>query len=193
MTAATFAPLSVAELKAHLRVDNADEDELIASLGVAARDYCEQQTSHILCARNFYLEADEFPSERNDIVLPIGPVSAIVQVGWRVLGSGDPVQVGTSGTHYRAATNLNPARLRLPLTMTAWPSTELATDAVQIVVTAGYASPAAVPDMAKHAIRLIVGHWFENREAVVNGTISTDVRFTIDALLGTMKSREMLL
>jgi uncharacterized phiE125 gp8 family phage protein len=190
--AATFAPLTVAELKTHLRVDNSDEDALIASLGEAARDYVERHTSVILCSRSFYLEADGFPSERNDIVLPIGPVTAVTQVGWRPVG-GDTVQVGTVNTDYRASSNLTPLRIRLPVLKTEWPRTEVATDAVQITVVAGYASAAEVPEMAKHAIRLMVGHWYENREAVVNGTISTDVKFTVEALLGTMKQREMLL
>jgi hypothetical protein len=37
--------------------------------------------------------------------------------------------------------------------------------------------------MAKHAIKLLVAHWFRNREAVLVGTISKDMEKAVDALL----------
>ena len=90
---------------------------------------------------------------------------------------------------------MNPARIRLPLSASTveWPATYAASDAVRITATAGYANIQAVPEVAKHAIRLLVGHWYENREAVVTGTISSDVGLTVEALLSTLKTGELLL
>lgn len=191
LTAPSFEPLTTAELKSHLRVDLNDEDAFIAAIGVAAREYCERLTGHILCSRSFYLEADGFPAYNNDIVLPIAPLASVTQVAWRTADSaGATLQVGTVNTDYRVTAALG--RIRLMPTVTEWPDTALLPDAVQITATVGYANAAAVPETAKHAIRLLAGHWHANREAVVNGTISSDVSLTVDALLSTLKVREML-
>lgn len=192
LTAPSFEPLTTAELKAHLRVDIGDEDTLIAALGVAARDLCERQTGHILCSRSFYLEAERFPEYGGDIVLPLAPIASVTQVSWRTAQSGGAtLQVGVANTDYRVTAALG--RIRVIPPAATWPSTALVADAVQVTATIGYATAGAVPEVGKHAIRLLVGHWFENREAVVNGTISTDVKMTVDALLSPLKVREMLL
>ncbi len=185
-----FEPLTTAELKSHLRVDLNDEDTLIAALGVAARDYCERHTNCIMGSRVFYLEASGFPAGNGDIILPITPVVSVSQLAWRRPADGS-LQIGVVDTDYRFAGEIQ--RIRLMPSATAWPVTSVTEDAVQITVTAGYPSAQAVPQIFKHAIRLLVGHWYENREAVVNGTISSDVKMTVDALLSTVKVREMLL
>jgi len=192
LTAPSFEPLTTAELKAHLRVDLNDEDALIAAIGVAARDYCERQTGHILCSRSMYLEAEGFPAYSGDIVLPLTPVASVTQLAWRTAASGgSTLQVGVVNTDYRFTAALG--RIRTMPSVTEWPATALISDAVQVTAVIGYANAAAVPEIAKHAIRLLAGHWYENREAVINGTISTDVKMTVDALLGTLKVREMVL
>lgn len=190
VSAPAFEPLTTAELKAHLRVDLNDEDTLIAALGVAARDYCERHTNLITSTRAFYLEASGFPAGNGDIILPITPVVSVSQLAWRRPADGS-LQIGVVDTDYRFAGEMQ--RIRLKPSETSWPSTGISEDAVQVSVVAGYATAAAVPQIVKHAIRLLVGHWYENREAVINGTISTDVKMTVDALLSTVKVREMLL
>lgn len=192
-TTGSFEPLTTAELKAHLRVEHATDDALIASLGAAARSYCELRTNHVLTARTVALEASGFPEWPHDIVLPIGPVTAITAVSY--INEAGTVVTMTVNTDYRSDATVNPARIRLPLTAgtAEWPATYAASDAVRVTATAGYANAAAVPEVAKHAIRLLVGHWYENREAVVTGTISSDVGFTVDALLSTIKCGELAL
>ena len=177
--AAAFEPLTLAELKLHLRCDVDADDALITSLGVAARTYVETRTNHILCGRAFYLEANAFPPDGNEIVFPIAPVTAIASVAY--VDGAQTVQ--TLAATYRLQSNIIPSKLRTALTDSAWPVTGYADDAVRITATVGYANAAAVPSQAKQAILLLVGHWYENREAVVNGTISSDVKMTVEALI----------
>lgn len=177
--AAAFEPCTLAQLKAHCRQDDSADDALITSLGIAARSYVESRTNHILCSRNFYIESNAFPANGEAIVLPIAPVSAIVSVTY--VDTTATVQT-MSNSLYRLQSNLIPARLRLALTESAWASTMVVEDAVRISATVGYANAAAVPDQAKQAIYLLVGHWYENREGVVNGTISTEVKTAVEAL-----------
>lgn len=41
-------------------------------------------------------------------------------------------------------------------------------------------------DTARIAVKLLVGHWFENREAVVTGSASTSLPLTFEAVVGTI-------
>src|SRR5690606_27019629 len=51
----------------------------------------------------------------------------------------------------------------------------------RITVTAVYGG--TVPDDVKHAILMLVAHWFQTREAIVTGTIATSIPMGVDALL----------
>src|SRR5688572_25320205 len=53
-------PLSTAELKAHLRKTTDDEDSLIAAYGIAAREWCEDYTGHVLVEREITASFTEF-------------------------------------------------------------------------------------------------------------------------------------
>lgn len=49
--------------------------------------------------------------------------------------------------------------------------------------TAGTGDEWEAPEDIKQAVLLLVGHWFENREAVVVGTITAEVKLGVDALI----------
>jgi uncharacterized phiE125 gp8 family phage protein len=187
----SFEPLTLADAKAHLRVDVSDEDTLITSLISAARIYVEARTGRVLSQRAFTVELDGFPMNGEDIVLPFAPVSSIVSVSYfDTSGAAQPM---VAGTNYRSALGLHLPRLRLPVTATEWPETANVSDAVSISLIAGYSGVNAVPETINQAMRLLVGHWFENREAVVTGTISSSVQMTVESLCGIMRTGEVML
>lgn len=64
--------------------------------------------------------------------------------------------------------------------ITATPSAATMTVSTNFECTAGE-SIAAVPGTLKHAIRLLVGHWFEHREAI--GNVLTEIPLGVDRLL----------
>ena len=72
-----------------------------------------------------------------------------------------------------------------PLPGAEWPETQAERiDAVTIGVSAGYGTTsAAVPELPKHLLRLLVAHWFKNREAVVTGAATKEIEIAADNLM----------
>jgi uncharacterized phiE125 gp8 family phage protein len=61
---------------------------------------------------------------------------------------------------------------------------------VTVTFIAGYGDTAAdVPERFKQAIKLLVGHWHEHREAYVTGEVPEEVAFALHAILGMDRVR----
>ena len=58
---------------------------------------------------------------------------------------------------------------------------------VRIRYTAGYKTGGPdclkIPEEIKQALKLLIGHFYENRESVVVGTVANKVPFSVEALL----------
>jgi len=174
-------PISLAIAKAHLRVDIADDDALIASLISAARLYLERRTGYWMAIRSASMECNGFPLNGGDIVFPIRPIVSVQSVQYLPDGGSSLVTL-TPNTDYRlinSGTIIH--RLRLPYGTREWKMAGFAEDAIRINFTAG----AAIAEQnMQQALLLLIGHWYENREAAIVGSISGTVAFTIDALAG---------
>lgn len=176
--APTQEPLSLAEARAHLRVDSYDDDGIIAGLILAAREYCEQITGRVLCTQTLVLTMDGFP-RCQPILLPRGPIQSITTVKY-INASG--VQTTWSGSEWQADLYSNPPRIE-PAYGLSWPDARLVYGAVEVTFVAGYGGPELVPQSFLQAMRLLLGHWYENREAVTIGSITSELDFTVKALL----------
>lgn len=149
------AVISVADLKAHLRVDHSDEDTLIEAYRDAAikwvEDYCNTRLGDVTAV--MYMDAFFTRS------IPVGPVSAISSVTY-LDQSGDSQTLDTS--YWWADTKRQPARITFDGPPDLFDDTY---NAVQVNMTIGYAE-ASIPKPIIHAIRLMVGHLYESRQAV---------------------------
>lgn len=172
-------PVTTAELKSHLRVDSTDEDTLIASLGTAARQYVEEQTRRALVTQTWVLKLDEFPESDGEILLPRPPLVSVSSVTY--VDTAGSTQTLSSSV-YSVDTTDTPGRITLAYDQT-WPTVRDQRNAITVTYVAGYGAASAVPDALKAAIKLLVGHWFTNREGVVTGTIATEIPMAVDALL----------
>ncbi len=180
MTAAPAAePISLAEAKAHLRVDADDEDALLSSLIVTARAFVEKALARALITQDWSLYLDNWP-RGGTIALPIAPVQEVTAV--RVYDSGDmPTDVDEES--YSADTVSDPARLLLSAGgLQMLPARLL--NPYEVAFTAGYGDEADdVPEPIRHALKLLIAHWFENREPVVLGEAPQEVPATVASLL----------
>lgn len=152
-------PVSLDEMKVHLRVVTDDDDRLIAQLILAATSWAELFQHRLFIERPAYMYLDEFP--------------AVIRAGWSPLVSvGSIKYIDENGilqlladSDYRIDIRTEPGRIEPAWTLD-WPATRNITNAVIIEYSAGYGAAADVPDDIKSAIKLLVGHWYENRNAV---------------------------
>jgi uncharacterized phiE125 gp8 family phage protein len=137
----TTTPVSVAELKAHLRIDIDAEDALLATYIETATDQAQVQTRRQFLTSTWRYEV----SPVGDVVLPWSPFQSIVSV---VDGDGASVDYDLDDTGLRAVVTPATSSERLVVTYTV-----------------GYGDePSDVPMAARHAIRILASHYWACRE-----------------------------
>ena len=187
-TEPTSEPITTAEAKTHCRVDHTADDTYIDTLIATARRWCEDYRNTTAFTTTWTLKLDCFPSrdsyygslDTGRIDLPRPPVASVTSVAY-IDDNGDSQTVSASDY-----TLDNSGTLRAsiyPAYGVTWPSTRAQRGAVTVVYVAGAATTGAIPATFKQAVKLLVGHWYENREGVLTGTISKEIEFSVKALL----------
>ncbi len=162
-------PITTADMKLFLRVDIADDDALIGKLITSARRYVEDHTWRSLGVETWRQELDSFPSCINLYRGKIGSITSLKYI--------DTDGVLQTLTGFREDLNSEPARL-FPAYGNVWPSTRSDPAAVQIT----YATTGDTDEQLLHAVKLLVAHWYEHREAVT-GMKLTEMPIAVNSLL----------
>lgn len=151
-------PFTLAEAKAHLRVDDSDSDSLIASQIGQARSEAEAFLAATIIETVYLYTLDGFPRE---IILPTGPVftDGVVAITY-VDSAGDTqtLAVADYQVSYGEVCRIRPAYSK------TWPATRPQMDAVTVEYKAGWADSADVPAAIKSAVAMILGHLYEHRQ-----------------------------
>lgn len=172
----TSEPVTLSEAKVHLRVGSSAEDTLISALIAAARQVAENECRRAFITQTWEKTLDLFPEA---IELPYPRTIGVTAITYL---DRDGAAQTLSPASYLVDTKSEPGWVT-PAYGYAWPETYLVPNAVTVTYTAGYgANGAAVPNAIKQWILLMVGHYFENREASVPGVSMTPLPF-IDGLL----------
>jgi uncharacterized phiE125 gp8 family phage protein len=200
-------PLSLPEVKPHLRLDLTftDDDVYIGALIKVAREYCEKYQSRTYITQTFDLYLDEFPNEL-ERYRALGelrernyrPFTDFHQMAIKL--KRPPLQSVTSVKYYDqygVANTLDPSAYIvdlvsepgriLPAYGLTWPTTLLQpVNGVAVRYVAGYGDDATtVPQGVKQSMLMLIGYWYENREAAtLEKGVSQRLEFAIDALLG---------
>jgi uncharacterized phiE125 gp8 family phage protein len=152
-------PVTLAEAKAWLRIDDSVEDALLGRLVTAARRHVEAMTGLALITQGWSHFLDEWP-DRRSVRLPLAPVIAIDDV--RVYGEDDEA-LTIDAAHYFADTAGCPARLVLRSDR-IWPPPGRKANGIEIKITAGFGeAPSDVPEDLRAAILRLIASWFERR------------------------------
>lgn len=166
ITAPAVEPVTLAEAKAQLRKTTADEDALISSLIVAARNFAEAYTGRAFITQTWDYVLDAFPCGLFE--LPKGPLQSVSSV--KYLDSAG-VEQTLAAAGYKVDALTDPGRIA-PAYGQSWPTTRSEPNAVTVRFVAGYGDASAVPQAIKEALLLLISHLFENREAVAEGNFS---------------------
>lgn len=170
-------PVTTAELVTHCRApSDATDDTYLAAIGAAARSHIEGLTATRLVTQTVTFKTDAWADLAN---LPIAPVQSITSITY----------TDTAGDTQTVATSVYEARLEglepsivLKYAQT-WPASRKGS-LVTVTAVVGYGTAGSQPPAVLHAIKLIVGDMYANRETVSEaGEVSLPVAATVDALL----------
>lgn len=190
-------PVTSAEAKTHCKIETSDDDTYVSALITTARQYIEDILDMALAEQVWQARYDNFPVATvpgYDPPMPFYPVSNAAFVLPRA-----PMSSGTVTITYRDTAGVNqtlssassdfqvdyratPGRI-YPNYSETWPATRGDENSVVVQWTAGYAA-GAIPKTLKHAVLLLVAHWYEMRQPVVAGYSQvTSVPSTLETLL----------
>lgn len=168
-------PVSITEAKAQCRMaDDNTEDTFITSLIAPARAYVEKVSTYSLVAGT---RVFTFTQWGDYLEIFLRPITSVTSVGY--VDENDDAAVYAD---YLAPLGAYPFRI--------FPAVEFPTiaDGTTITVTLAAGaldSSSAEYLIAKRAMLLLIGHWFEYREAT--GVVSSAVEFTVNVLLDSIR------
>jgi len=162
LTAPALEPLTLAEAKAYLRVETADDDDVITALMAGARVHVEARTRRALITQEWRLVLDAWPDDGRIQVRP-APLQTLSAARVYDLDNNASSIDTQSFVADLAASQLifAPWALSQPQRIAA---------GIELDVVCGYGVSASdVPEPLRQAIRLLVAHWYENRGLVTSG------------------------
>jgi uncharacterized phiE125 gp8 family phage protein len=182
----TTLPIQLAAIKDHLRIEDSETvyDGDLTDLIRTAAEWIEANCHITLISTEYLCYFDTFP-ESGELRLPLHPVSAIEEILYY-----DVDGASTELTTYQADLIDIPAKI-YPAINATFPDTQAEKiNAVSVELTAGYGiNETFVPQLAKHLIKLLVAHWFKNREAVGVG-VSKEIEFSANELIKMLRRNE---
>lgn len=180
VTAPAAEPVTLAELKTHLRITDSADDTYLTAIIVEARAEIEASSGLTLINQTWRMALDQWPSMSgewwdgvrdghinmltgtpSELRLPRFPLSSITSVTvYAEDGTGTAVTVAST---FDIDTMQYPGRLTLKRGAT-WPIALRASNAIVIDYVAGFGATAAdVPAPLRRAVRAMAGYLYEHR------------------------------
>lgn len=148
-------PVTLAEAKAHLKLDTTDDDALIATLITAARARAEWHTGRAFVTQSWRFILDAIPPG-GVIEIPLPPLRAVSEIA---VADANGIRRVLDTPEYAVDTASEPARV----VVAAPPRNLQRFDAVEIAFTAGFGDASAVPAAVRQAILTIAGDLYTHR------------------------------
>jgi len=151
-------PVTLAEAKAHLRLEIDADDGLVAALIAAARSAVENETRRVLMAQTWRTAFSDWPEA--GVALPVVPVLSVEAVRWL-----DDDGAATVLDEEDWLFDPGEERVRL---LAAEPDAA----SFEIDFIAGYGETGgAAPAPLRQAILMLLAHWYEHRSAAISGAL----------------------
>lgn len=151
-------PVTLAEVKEYLRLDGNDHDALLNSLITSCRQWCEQYQNRAYITQTWetWLDKWKFP-----IRLARPPLQSVTHIKYYTT---DNTELTWASTQYQVDAITDPARVNLAYNITAPNDVLRPMNAIVVRYVTGYGAAADVPASVKLAIKMMIGHRFENPE-----------------------------
>ncbi|MFN7317950.1 MAG: hypothetical protein ACK5S6_00440 [bacterium] len=165
VTGPTVEPLTLNEAKKQLEISTSDttHDVQLAQAIQEAREQWEHDTDSVCCYQTWKIRVQSLADR---LALPKRPIQSITSITYF---DGNNASQTLSASLYQL--HINEFRLAYQATL---PATSARWDAWTINYRCGYSQDATlVPAIAKRAMLLLVGHYFENRDMLMSDAIQT--------------------
>ena len=181
VTPATSNPITLTEAKTHLKVDTTADDTFITNLIKSATSSAQEYTNRFFIANTIQQVGDKWEDISNLLKSPVASVTNIKYVD--TFGS---LQTLSTDVYFVDDVN-KPARIGLKPNQ-SYPEIIDRLNAVQVNYVVGLAAgPDEVDEGIRQALLLTIGNWYQNRQAVVTGTIATELPMNAKFLLDQYK------
>ncbi len=179
LEAPAAAPVLLAEVKAQLRIEHPDDDLMIDRLIKTAASYTDAKGAlgHAMITQKWGQWVNSVPPQY--VRLAMGPLIEVTAVQYYDIDGA--LQTDTLSNYEITGTDFT-TRIG-PKSGFNWPVTQDRADAIRIEYTAGYgATSASVPETLRHAMMLLIGHWYDNRENTMMDELS-NIPYGFDMLV----------
>lgn len=156
-TPASVLPVSTADMKVHLRLNDTSEDSLLSDWIEAAALTFTHATGYVLTETAFKLYLDAWP-DGGIVFIPRRPMKTITGVEYLDEAGNWQTLNGTTNDSKSV-----PARIVLPSSLPTLHATQV--PKVRVSFTAGFTAASSIPKSALVAVKLLVSHWYAQREA----------------------------
>jgi uncharacterized phiE125 gp8 family phage protein len=173
------SPVTLAEAKTQLNVFHNDDDAYISTLILSATAAIEEMTGRPLITQTWALSV-KHPHYR--VHLPKTPVQSIDSITYY---DRDEVQQTALVADFHLFNDIYRAWVE-PKDDKDWPDVFDRPDALTISFIAGYGAASDVPVEIKHAILLLLSHWYEQRIPVSDKPMQ-EMPFAVSSLVGLHK------
>jgi uncharacterized phiE125 gp8 family phage protein len=186
VTGPSVEPITTDEAKTHLNVSGTSKDTYIGTLITTARRQIERYLNRVLINQAWKVYYDCW---QHEMYIPFGKVSAVSSVKYyNTAGTLTPL---TESDYYWIVTTTDPGKIVRKYDVTYPELQDGRPDAIEIAFTAGYGAAAtAIPDEIKHATKLLVGNYFEQRSDIVIGASVAKIPSYVTDLIHSYKLYE---
>lgn len=174
-------PVTITELKTHLRLSGSDEDTYLTALIIEARTTIEDRLNIAMVDQTWEMALDNWgrgddywwdgvrdgamgdlfaPNANTSVGLPRWPLSSVTSV--KTYDEASAETIVTIATTFDIDTYRTPGRLTLKSGST-WPVATRANNAIIIRYVAGYGDASDVPAPLKRAVRQLAAYMYEHR------------------------------